>query len=93
MRASHVTIMCGVRGERTFTMLALEWLLPTMLTNVGTQNGRRREGFNAVRTFIRSFATMYSHMLVKTGRLRKTLPANCAFMRTVLLVDMKHVNA
>ena len=92
VRASHVTIMRRVRGECTLTVLALEWLLPAVLTYVRAQNRRSSEGLDAVRTFVRSLAAVNSHVFVEAGGLREAFTAYRAFVRTVLLVHVQHVD-
>lgn len=92
VRASHVTIMRRVRGECTLTVLALEWLLSAVLTYVRAQNRRSSESLDAVRTFVRSLAAVNSHVFVEAGGLREAFTTYRAFVRTVLLVHVQHVD-
>lgn len=69
MNTFHVTIMCGVRSKRAPTVATFKWSLAAVLTNVSSENGRRCEGFHAVRALVRSLTAVYSHVLVQTRRL------------------------
>ena len=65
VRTTNMTIMRRMRGERAPTMLTLEGLLPTVLTDVCAQNRRSCEGLDAVRTFVWFLSAVYSHVFVE----------------------------
>ena len=93
VRAPHVAVVRGVRGERAPAVLALERLLAAVLPDVRAQDGRGGERFDAERALVRPLAAVHAHVLVEAGRLREALVAHAALVRPVLLVHVQHVDA
>lgn len=93
VRAPHVTIVGGVRGERFAAVAALERLLAAVLAHVRAQYGRGRERLDAVGALVRTLPTVDPQVFIETGRLREAFSALGALVRTMFLMHVKDMYA
>ena len=92
VRASHVTVVSGVRGEGFVAVRALEGLLARVLPKMCAKNGGGCEGFFAVRAFVGFLSAVDAQVLVQAGGLREALTTLGALMRSILLVNVQNMD-